>query len=502
MPRKKLFIVALATLMTLGAATPASADCCDSFWDCAATVVTEGLSCAVQEFIDTVKGLMSLIKNLGDQASGVTASASDAAKSAVNDMISTMTSESQSSVATLTQAEADGKRLAQYESQFQVQKATTVAQVATTNTQSGNPTTGGTPPAAARPRMQAKAAPPPPPPPPPASPGAMRATVHGSGAAPMTTASNGSAQMTTTNASGPAEVKLGAPARAYMADMARAAAEISKEKSAGDQDFNTVNQYMTTARQTEGAGVQSALQIADKAIAAPFRNLLSQLTSMLSNPTDLMDPSSVIEAAGNSIMASLDVSVGQVVDAITAGPNQAFTSAQPTYSDIRARAAHAHEIASAMDTLYKKRTPGALAELNALLPRVGASANGSAMRMTAPVSNQYEFSTAMARFAASRQKVKTDFKARFQGFATQMAQYKAVRVKARTAHSNSPTYKSNFSAKLDATVKGKTAAQISAQRDSLIAEARTHFAKDPKTRDAVIALLSSEMTKRSTMVKR
>jgi hypothetical protein len=51
-------------------------------------------------------------------------------------------------------------------------------------------------------------------------------------------------------------------------------------------------------------------------------------------------------------------------------------------------------------------------------------------------------------------------------------------------------------------VQGKTAAQITAQRDSLIAEARTHFAKDPKTRDAVIALLSSEMSRRATMVKR
>ena len=90
----------------------------------------------------------------------------------------------------------------------------------------------------------------------------------------------------TTTGSGPAEVKLAAPARAYMSEMNRAAAEISKDKAAGDQDFNTVSQYMATARQTEGAGVQSALQIADKAIAAPFKNLLSQLTSMLSNPTD------------------------------------------------------------------------------------------------------------------------------------------------------------------------------------------------------------------------
>ena len=302
--------------------------------------------------------------------------------------------------------------------------------------------------------------------------------------------------------SGATEVKAGAPARAYMSEMNRAAAEIAKNNSAGDQDFNSVNQYMATARQTEGAGVQSAQQIADKAIMAPFKNLLSQLTSMLANPTDLIDPSSAIEAAGNSIMSSLNVSVGQVVDAITAGPKQAFQSAQPAYSDIQWRAEHSRQIASAMGELYQKRTPGALAALKALLPGEAANANGSSMRLVAPVSNQFAFTTVMTRFTASQQKVKSDFMAHFQSFSSQMSQYKAVRAKAHSARSAVPTYKSNFASKLDATVKGKSAAQITAQRDSLIAEARTHFAKDPKTRDAVIALLSSEMSKRATMVKR
>jgi hypothetical protein len=500
MPRKRLFVIVFATLMTLGAASPAAADCCDSFWDCAATVVTEGMSCAVQEFIDTVKGLMSLIQNLGDQATGITADASNAAKAGVNDMIATMTSQSQSSDATLKQAEIDAKRLAQQEAQFTVQKATVVAQVATTNAVPANPVTGGTAPAAPRQRMQARQAPPPPPPP--ASPGAMRATVRSAGAAPAMTTASASPQLTaTTNASGPTEVKVAAPARAYMGDMNRASAEISKDKAAGDQDLISINQNMANARQTEGTGAQSALQIADKAVAAPFKSLLSQLTNMLSNPTDLIDPSSAIEAAGNALMANLDVSVGQVVDAITAGPNAAFTSAQPAYTDIQMRGEHAHQISLAMDVLFQKRTPAALAALNALLPKEGPSTNGAAMRMTAPVNNQYQFSTVMSRFAASRQKAKTDYKARLQSFSTQMAQYKAVRLKARSARSAMPMYKSNFGSKLDAAVRGKTAAQITAQRDSLIAEARTHFAKDPKTRDAVIALLSSELSKRATMVK-
>ena len=338
MPKKRLVVVALAILMTLGAASPAAADCCDSFWDCAATVVTEGISCAVQEFIDTVKGLISFIQNLGDQASGVTASASNAAKSAVNDMIATMTSQAQSSSAALQQADADGKRFAQEESQFPVLRAKTVASVPTANTATGNSSSGATQPSAAREPQQAKKAPPPPPP---ASTGTMRvSSAHSTGVVSAAQKSSGSQMTATSVESGPAEVKAGAPARAYMSEMNRASAEISKYKAVGDQDFTKVNQYMATARQTEGTGVQSAQQIADKAITAPFKSLLSQLTSMLANPTDLIDPSSAIEAAGNSIMASLNVSVGQVVNAITAGPKQAFESAQPAYSDIQMRADH------------------------------------------------------------------------------------------------------------------------------------------------------------------
>jgi hypothetical protein len=501
MPRNKLIVLALATLMTLGAASPAAADCCDSFWDCAATVVTEGVSCAVQEFIDTVKGLISFIKNLGDQASGITASASDAAKNAVNEMITTMTTQATNSSVMLNQAEVDGKKFAAEESQFPVLTAKTVATAPTANSTTGGSSPDATRPAAARQPAQAKKAPPPPPPP--ASPGTMTATsVHSSGAVQVAQKSNGSQMTATTVESGVTEVKAGAPARAFMSEMNRAAAEIAKDKAAGDQDFSSVEKYMTTARQTEGTGVQSAQQIADKAIMAPFKNLLSQLTSMLANPTDLIDPSSAIEAAGNSIMASLNVSVGQVVDAITAGPKQAFQAAQPAYSDMQGRAEHAHQIASAMGELYQKRTPAALAALKALLPEDAPSANGSSMRMTAHVSSQFAFNTVMTRFTASQEKVKSDFIAHFQSFSSQLAQYKAVRAKARTARSAVPTYKSNFASKLDATVKGKTAAQIMAQRDSLIAEARTHFAKDPKTRDAVIALLNSEMSKRATMVKR
>ena len=82
-----------------------------------------------------------------------------------------------------------------------------------------------------------------------------------------------------------------------------------------------------------------------------------------------------------------------------------------------------------------------------------------------------------------------------------MEKYQAERSNVRTNRSSMTTYKNNYSTKIDSYMNGKTPAQITATRDSLIAEARTKFANDPKTRDAVINLLSSETAKRATMVK-
>ena len=130
-------------------------------------------------------------------------------------------------------------------------------------------------------------------------------------------------------------------------------------------------------------------------------------------------------------MGNLDQSISQVMDAITAGPNQAFQSAQPSYTDLQGRASYAQQIASAMDLLYRDRSPGALAALNALLPKVaGAAATGVSVRATSSVTGHLAFSQVMTNYTASRQKTKAAFLQRFQGFSQRMTQSEAVRAKA------------------------------------------------------------------------
>ncbi len=83
-------------------------------------------------------------------------------------------------------------------------------------------------------------------------------------------------------------------------------------------------------------------------------------------------------------------------------------------------------------------------------------------------------SAAMEKYATSEQQVKATFPKRFEGLSTRMEKYEAVHATVRTNRSWLPTYRSNFSAKLDASMSGKTPAQIAAMRDSLVAVARTN----------------------------
>ena len=174
-----------------------------------------------------------------------------------------------------------------------------------------------------------------------------------SAAAPNATTSTSSNSHTTTMhaavATSVEPISAAAPARAYMDVMNRALAEITKAKAAGDHDFATVNQYMTDARNSEGSGLKSASQIADAAVEAPFKNLLSQFdVEMLANPTELTAPLSAIEAAAIPIMSNVNVSIGQIVDAITNGPIDAFEATQDDIH-LRYQADHAKAIADAMD---------------------------------------------------------------------------------------------------------------------------------------------------------
>lgn len=496
---KKLFLpVAVATAFTLTVSQPALADCCDSVLDCGAAIVTDGVSCAIEEFIDTVKGLITMVHNLMNDATGATQGAIRYAQQSVDSTITDMTSQSETNNAQVAQALADAKRLASEEAQFPVYSAKRVGPSDAANTPATTPTAGtaqragapknvpqqaGTPAAGASNTMQRKTNAP-------TQAAARAATPNEQPTAKAAVASD-------------AAVKpLAAPARAYLDQMNRAYAEIQGDKPGADQDFAAVNQQMSNARSSEGAGMKSATQIAADAITAPFNNLLGKLTGMLENPTDLTSPSSMVEAAANSIMANLSVTSDQLVDAITAGPQRAFDQAQTNFDDLASKASRDQRIAAAMDHLFHHRTPAAAAALDSLLPKPQLASAAQRQTRTSLAGNYVSYSTMKNRYTTRRQKAKTDFVQRFSELRTRLTQYESVRAKVRDARAAMPATRASFSSKLASYLNGKTQGEVTAQRDQLIAQAKTRFASNPKIRDGVIALLTSESAKRIEAVRR
>ncbi len=424
----------LALVLTVSMARPARADCCDSILGCAASIATDGLSCLAQQIVATVKSLVNLITNLVDRTSGATQAASDGAQALVNQTISDLTTQSQQSGADLAAALQQANAILRQES------AVAVA-----------------PPPKARPVTAGPAKP-------------------ATGIVPIRTTLP--------------------PPGALVGLFQKGVAEIQSLKAAGDPDVTKVSQFMAQARQSEGPGVQSALSVANQAINAPLQNMLARLNSLLSDPMHIFDPTDMVDQMANSVMANLDVNINQMVTSILAGPQKAFDAAQPAYDELTGNGDRAKAIAAAMQAAYSQRTQASQNALAELLPfpSVATSSNLKA-RSLVGAGGRRLYAQMMSTVKARQQQVANASKQKIQAIGPLVSQYKTLRTQAAAARAAVPTYKANFSRQLSATMAGKTQAQINAQRDALVAQARSQFAGDPKTRDTVIQMVQTESAK-------
>ena len=456
MRRTIALFVALA--LGLGTGAPVLADCCDSFFGCAAAYVTDGLSCVLQQIVSTIRSLVDLLNNLSSRVSGVTQRASDEARQYVSDTIAATRTDAQQGEATLADAERQAQDVyTQETSLVSVAQTLHLAPSSTFQQKGGAPPPTPTAtssaraisakPNAARPGMATSVEPTPPPH------GALRGLFE------------------------------------------KGLAEVRSLKAAGDQDAPRLSTLMTQAEQSEGPALQSALDAADAAISAPIRNMLSRLNGMLSDPTSLFDPTDMVTNLSDSVLANLDTNVDQMVNAITAGPQKAFDAAQPLHDELVGNAARAAQIAAAMQTAYAKRTQASQVALSELLPRGAVPAGAKAVEL----GGRRSFAQIQLAFRKNVESIRPAASERMQALKPLLAQYKALRAEALAARSKAPAYRSDFGRRLDAACAGKTQAEILAQRDQWIADARRQFAGDPKTRDAVIALITSESSKVRTL---
>lgn len=458
----------LLLVLTLGAASPALADCCDSFWDCAAAYVTDGLSCVIQEIIATVKGLIDLMNNLTLRVSGNTQRASDEARQYVSETIAQTRADAQGSTTVLATALTDAQAVYKEETALVSVSAGIQNTAPKAGSQPASPSGAMVGHSMARPAKGAVPAAPPPP----------NASI-----APRGNAAGVAVPVT----------QLLAPHGGLTGLFEKGIAEIQRLKTAGDKDLPTVMQLMTRAEQSEGPALQSALATADQVISAPIRNVVSFLNGMLTDPTSIYDPTDMVDQTADAVLANLDTNLQQMVNTITAGPEAAFGQAQGAHDELLANAQRAEQIAAAMRKAYADRTPASQSVLSQLLPLPNVTSTGQAYAIRS--GGALPYAQMMVKFKSNKAAVVSAAHQRMQILVPALAQFKSVRNKALAARSAAAATKASFTQKLNATFANKTRAQIDSLRDQLIAQARTQLAGDPKTRDKVIALLTSETAK-------
>jgi hypothetical protein len=479
--------LALLGVLMGGGATRALADCCSSFLSCAATVVTYGVSCEIQTIITTVQNLLNAVNNVKDMATGTTSQAVSAARAGVTTTHDYLQSQSQQGAATLSAALSQAQTLYKEEKTFKNVAQKTVPGGAGAMLAVGAPSAA--PAASPHPMMQQRM-----------QSGAPAATVAPA-AAPL-----GNAMQRTT--AGPAQNVVTvqstlAPPGTLVQTFELALKQVTALQTAAPPLLSTVTQDLANAMQSEGAGELTAQGIAETAINAPLKSIESMLTNMLANPASIFDPSNQVTTVEDSVINSLNTNVGTMVDDVVDGPNRYFKDLGPSFGQLMQNAQNAQAIAAAMNRLYTDRTPGAAAALDALLPKVALTLNavqGSYQAMlNVRAANGLSYTDAISQLTTNKQKVIAAATARMKQFSTVAAQFKAQIAQGKLAQSPSmlQTYQTSLNQKLSSTFDGKSSSAVISQRDQLIAQARTQFANDPKTENAVIALLNSEAAKRA-----
>jgi hypothetical protein len=486
------------TLMILvagGAAAPVLADCCSGILSCAATVVTYGVSCEVQTIIDTLNDIKNALNTFMGAMTGSTQFAEQAARDSVTNTLNSMQSQSQQAASDLAAALSQAQLITKEEKTIIDQKEKSQVNQ---NLLTATPSSPSGPKSSIPPSVQAQGHQP-----------RTEQAANGADSDPTNPLLHKGTVEVDTQVSITEHATM-APHGEFADTFSSAVKQIEALKSAGDSDLNSVNRYLAQAQSSEGPGDTQADNIISL-MFSPLTAISVEIDTLLSDPLKAFDPSSIVDSMESTFMANLTSNVNQMVAAITSGPDQAFSAAQPTYDDLLAKAEGAQALAAAMTLVYQKRTPAAAEALYALLPKTEYAALANNVKAQSNITQpsglaskfgqRQSYAVIAARMSTAQQRALQAFRKPD----TSQLQAAIVRFKAQRAAGKSPLpqatlagYQNTLKQQLDGNFNGKSAAAIANQRDQLIAQARTTFAKDPSTANGVVALLNSEAAKRGT----
>ncbi|HEX9009425.1 MAG TPA: hypothetical protein VF804_03585 [Holophagaceae bacterium] len=460
MRRYAFATVALVSLFPL--ASPLRA-CCDDFWSCAAAVATGGLSCAVEDLINSIKTLIQnvskLASTLGQQAMDVVNLAKNELSGAANDLRNLA-----------SQAESDFNSAAQA-AQTIVNEAGR-PQMLAPQAVGALATTGG---AAQR------------------AGGGMVAPVGGARPAVPTPA------RTTPPAGATGVMHFDPPVspQDLLDALRRAQQAVDGLRPDVTQPINQVRQFATQAEQQAVAAASSAANIAQTALLAPLQTLGNMLQDLVNHPEHIFDPSKIVDDAITQITNQAITTMTQVHDAVMQQAKGTLDLAQKPLQDALDRASVAKKIVDAMQRLQHARTQSALDALNAVVPRqrldarmlvsqVAAATHPSGIAALNLSQHHTMVLAPFNRITASRLTARAagaQMAAQLKGPWQQFKRIQAAPPKA------DPAAKGRVDADLARRFAGMTPAQAQAEKQRLDNEARARFAKDPQTLAKVLAYL-------------
>jgi hypothetical protein len=547
--KKALSIFCMFLILSAPVVPPASADCCSDVLSCAATVATGGLSCVIQTLISTVTNLVTQVTNLRNSISSQLQTVAQGAQQALNTAAGQLGSEAQNVSAMNRQVITQAGQILNAELNPGATASTGTSgsgsvsgsgkDVGASGAKSGQSgsgsspfhgATGGSPANTGSGASMGKGG---------AGPTAglggagstnglsgsdssigagttkSGGSQSGAGRDTGTTSTNSSSGTTNSGGAGIAVsgdtiAKSNAITPGQMAanptdilNAIKAAQQfVSAQQNGIDQQLQTVGHQVQLANQISLNDLQVGINLGNQAALAPLDTLKNYLQSLLANPSQIFDPTSMVDATMDTIVNNLSNTFDQVTNAVTKDASTALQMAQAPLTLMQQQLAADQAIEAAMDALHRERNRGALDALNNLLPHSNSQGGGSPAQATTSSSGgvAVNYTTVMSTFVATRQNVVARPKQQIQVLSASIAQLKSIRMQAKATVSAMPTYQSNFARQLDSYFAGKSSADAAKVRDQLIAQARARFASDPKTRDAVIQLLTGESNKRLQLI--
>jgi hypothetical protein len=436
--------VTIPLLVAVGSLTiggVARAGCCDDFWGCAATVVTGGLSCEVEQTIATVQALASAVQTLASSLSGQTSDTVNQAQASVGQAASDMGQVRQQSVAALAQAAQNAHDIAgPKRSMMMVPGA------------AGN----------VHPISQAAAAP---------------------ANAPHST------MMVNRPAGSPGMVAIEHPADpASAADaLSRADTYVHDLQTKGGSLAAPIAQAETAAVSAAGRHVSIAAQISSALAGAPLQALEGMLSDLLSHPERIFDPSAEIDAQLASITNQIPALLTRIFTEVTQEATGDLNAVANPLQQLQDSAEGGSAVAAAMKKLTDAETQNNLDALNHLLPAVPPlTARLTATHVFTPpsgiVGHHELVSAAIARVEPMKLPI---FVQRTAAIDDLNVRWQGIKAKAKVQVPVDAATSQKVDHDMTAKFAGKSGADLEKTKQDLLNQAAKRFANEPKTLEKI-----------------